>query len=105
MKEFKGTKGDWKANNIKGFPRMDSLPEIRVNGNLIAKTGGGELVEVEANAKLIASAPELLEACLKLIEVWEADGEGGEIQKRTPIAYYKALTKAEKAISKALGEE
>lgn len=55
----------------------------------------------EANAKLIAAAPDLLEACLEVIKVWNEDGDNGEIQMKTPIAWHRVLRKANQAIKKA----
>ena len=63
MSKFKGTKGVWNINK-------HSSTTVECKGRSIATTGGYsdnsnmEQVDVEnlANAKLIASAPELLEA-------------------------------------------
>jgi hypothetical protein len=69
MEEFKGTKGKWKAENLKGYPRFSDKPKVvNEDGRLIAEMGGGDITRVEANAKLIAAAPELLEALQSLID-------------------------------------
>ena len=98
MKEFKGTKGEWKLHNIKGYPRIDSLPEIRVGGSLIAKTGGGELDMVEANAQLIAAAPDLLAVCIHAREMCQ----DRVIPTENDLTIMAGRLKA--AIQKALGE-
>lgn len=56
--EFKGTKGGWKA-----------LPNGRIvdrNDNTICSTSYGEYSLSIENAKLIASAPDLLKASIKM---------------------------------------
>lgn len=61
--EFKGTKGNWETN-----PR--ALRNIRCNGITVANCSSGQNGDKEeeeiANAKLIASAPEMFDM-LKLI--------------------------------------
>jgi hypothetical protein len=57
--------------------------------------------EAEANARLIASAPELLEACKMIVEYDEdVEESGGEFLR----LYIKALNAARAAIAKATGE-
>ncbi len=51
--------------------------------------------EAKANMKLIAAAPELLKACLMLLEEYK------DVEMNTPIAYYKVIKAAEEAIKKA----
>ena len=62
MAEFKGTKGIWEINSR-------ASRNVRCNGITIANCSSGQngddQEEEEANAKLIASAPEMFEA-LKL---------------------------------------
>lgn len=103
MKEFKGTKGEW--YNEDGM----ICTKDNIDGNVVCERPDIHACRDsnqywEANAKLISAAPELLEACLEVIKIWNEDGEGGEIQLKTPIAWYRALRKSEKAINKALGE-
>lgn len=88
MKEFKGTKGEWYV--------VSSEPvEIATDKRTICFTSIQDYfkkdTEGEANAKLIASAPELLEALQDLIY------NGQDI-----IKYAEARKKAIKAINKAL---
>ena len=83
MEEFKGTKGEW----IKGWgegltgpttPRTDpTVDEGReyipiANGMatiaIVIKQENDSISELESNAKLIAAAPRLLEACQMALE-------------------------------------
>lgn len=59
MSEFKGTKGEWK--HILGSWYVD---HIESNGNIVAdiRNVSNNLDEINANAKLISCAPELLQA-------------------------------------------
>ena len=88
MKElFKGTKGEWVNGWNKGLtgPTTPSSrnPTVDENREFIPISNGMETVaiiiqqennsmnELEANAKLIASAPELLKALLEVKEILE----------------------------------
>lgn len=74
MKEFKGTKGDW-TTNFRG-----SNTDVHSEGKIIAcayqlnnyeKDALGNSIDCDiaiANAKLIAAAPEMLKALIKLID-------------------------------------
>jgi len=53
-----------------------------------------------ANARLIAAAPELLEA----LKIFLNEFNDFEVMKRTPIAYHKVVKAAHAAIAKAEGE-
>lgn len=81
MKEFKGTKGQWNRE-----------------GTVIFVPGGGfdvrYMPDAEENAKLIAAAPDLLEA---LQEVLYELSTAREVHDGT-------IRQAEAAIAKALGE-
>lgn len=93
MKEFKGTPGPWRVSEKRG-----DLIDIRHDNNgpgamslnlahVVARTSW--LKEAEANAKLIAAAPELLEALR-------------DLEARACI--YVNTSEAKAAIAKALGE-
>lgn len=93
MKEFKGTPGPWRVSEKRG-----DLIDIRHDNNepgamslnlahVVARTSW--LKEAEANAKLIAAAPELLEA-LRYLEA--------------RACIYVNTSEAKAAIAKALGE-
>ena len=63
--EFKGTKGSWELRGCRIFVKDTflSIAEVHVQSNYEAVTFKPKKdVEAEANAKLIASAPDLLEA-------------------------------------------
>jgi hypothetical protein len=119
MKEFKGTKGQWRIQEQFDTPNLITDSEnnkewyalssyIFGNDRIIGETryqtdtGNGYysvnlLSEMRANAKLIAAAPDLLEAlqlCLDALETYVSDGY---IMEGTI-----AENKAEKAIEKAL---
>ena len=104
MKEFKGTPGPWVIND---------------NGHYleIGSTKNGEIAEVgpsqhwhdngdrngpvtTANALLIATAPGLLSALQRLVEVY--DSEDGK--QWTTASKKAAIAEARAAIDKALGE-
>lgn len=75
MKEFKGTKGEWKVSEeINGSERI--CIESESNDNFIDCWGLNLTTEDEmiSNAKLIASAPVLLKALIELhndLESWK----------------------------------
>ena len=86
MKEFKGTKGKW--SKYRDTIDCD-------DGNSIAKVQGCYSLDVEkANAQLIASAPELLEALQELVN----------LSFKLGINDSAKFVNARKAINKALGE-
>lgn len=89
--EFKGTKGEWGAV-------MTLEPQIieAETGRLLCtvNTDSDSLSELFENAKLIASAPDLLEALQNLVE----DTEHCELDYNQR----KAVKKAKIAIEKAL---
>jgi len=72
--ETKHTAGQWNPE----YNRVISSFNILKDGDIIAAInddGTKEFEEVEANAKLIAAAPELLEMCIATLE----DLESGEL--------------------------
>lgn len=100
MKEFQGTPGPWRVSEKRG-----DLIDIRHNSNGIGAISlnlahvvarQSWLKEAEANAKLIAASPELLEALQETIhEV------GYWLSTQKP----ELKEKIESAINKALGEK
>jgi hypothetical protein len=90
MKEFKGTKGDWSYRSNGMF--FEILPYV---GTVLTS----DLFEEQhSNAKLIAAAPDLLEAlqlCLEALETYVSDGY---IMEGT-IAENKAKEAIEKSIN------
>lgn len=93
------TPGPWEA--------VDKRPDgfrgysIFHGDQFVAHVGDSDSVTpIDANARLIAAAPELLEACELLIEQYEASGDftiGGKLTNR-PFSMARA------AIAKATGE-
>ena len=99
---FLGTKGEWKVINIELFDYSTcavgndktSVCHLFYEGRTITD-------EAKANAKLIATAPELLEALQTLVALKESKDKSGKDEnylKSQPIAWENA----KKAISKAL---
>lgn len=88
--EFKGTKGRWKANNEESYYNgyKDTFKvNYGVDGECVC-----EVVHGFDNAKLIAAAPELLEACIEFVRKCD-DGEAKSVRS------YKQMSEA---IKKAL---
>lgn len=82
--EFKGTKGEWKHNPRNGIHTL--------SGNCIALSHSRDEEKRFYDAKLIAAAPDLLEALQDFVD----SVIGSEVK------YYKELHKAKQAIEKAL---
>ena len=109
MKEFKGTKGDWRLEI-----GSDRKQGIRTKSGYICfmtrpthfigqdKRYKKEIDEAEANAQLIAAAPELLEALQILVNKTE---ELATIVRLITKDQGDAINKAKDAINKALGKE
>jgi hypothetical protein len=105
MKEFKGTKGDWSIRqNIPydtgGWVVYSGLGEYNKTicrlpyGNKIPQPKDQGFLENEANAKLIAAAPDLLEALQEMVLVFDRDDNDN--------AQHIRVGNAEAAIEKAL---
>ena len=100
MGKFKGTPGPWRVSEKRG-----DLIDIRHNSNGIGAISlnlahvvarQSWLKEAEANAKLIAAAPELLEALQRMVNKAH--------KQNWNDAYPEELQSAQAAINKALGE-
>lgn len=86
----KHTPGRWWADSIE----VGAGPSMQVK---IAKVGGATYEEAKANAKLLAAAPELLEALQALTHAF---------QYNVSVAYTASCVRdAEAAIAKATGGE
>jgi hypothetical protein len=77
--EFKGTKGDWLLKQEKSYHSVTTqlgrgMIKIWFSDNHIIKTSE----EALANAKLIASAPELLEALIALMKEYKQGADSGD---------------------------
>ena len=91
------TKGEWKANlfgvSVNGYVVADCYPKGR-NPTL-------EMVEVEANANLIAAAPDMYEALERLVlDVTDVHSP----IKNNPT-YARSIYLAQQALAKAEGKE
>lgn len=92
--EKKFTQGEWKHVNDSPYHRVEL-----VNGRLYVASVEGALNESEeqANAKLIAAAPDLYEALELMISQLQGHNNLGSILGMD----YEAITKAKAAIKKA----
>lgn len=67
MSETKHTPGDWKAGE-----RDSGVTFIFDDDDkALHQVGGRTLEQIEANAKLIAAAPEMLEVCKEALRMYE----------------------------------
>lgn len=93
MKEFKGTPGPWRFNGSEIESELcDYIADVYGTN--------ADTDEEKANAKLIATSPDLLAALQSLVEIYDNDGS----RLYTTETKQRALDKAKVAINKALGE-
>jgi len=95
---FRGSEGEWECISLvrtKGEPEVDSYC-IQTDDEHITLVGNKNNNSL-ANAKLIAAAPELLQALQECIERLEAYAQVWGYDEQ------KMVSKAESAIEKALG--
>ena len=93
MKNAKHTPGPWKSYEDDGFI---NLMVVDAEGYYIAEAMGRTKKNMEANARLIAAAPELLEALEKLCNRWQGDTE--------LYAHGEEIKAGRAAIAKAKGQ-
>lgn len=84
MKEFKGTKPPWRIDEYNPISIVDNTFSF---SNLICQVNGKNSEERERNTKLIAAAPDLLEALQYFLE----EGENRHTIKKAKEAINKAL--------------
>lgn len=103
MSEFKGTKGsEWVVETSYDEKYKQTIFNISTDtreGLAVCFSGGDHFKEEQlANAKLISTAPELLEALQELIDLMESIIEGDYKPDSFTTQYAKTV------INKALGE-
>ena len=97
MKDLKHTKGEWYSCCTSSKPHFTFAGEEKVVCSIIQKQEMCEdlpLEEVQANAKLISAAPDLLEALQELIDL------NNNEEKQGIKSWHNAFGKAEEAIKK-----
>ncbi len=95
MKEFKGTPGPWEANERIGISAAithRNPAAIGVPGPTLARViiRYSALEQGQANLKVIAAAPELLEALIECLP-WVNSGLSRNIHEKARAAINKAL--------------
>lgn len=96
--ETKHTKGEWEIErqNVEGIDGAFTFRLIsQTEGKIIGRIFCGQSNEGRANAKLIASAPDLLDAAMQLID------ELNNVSVEFPEHTWNILNKIEEAIKKA----
>jgi len=93
MTKFKGTRGEW-FNDLPSSTRLEGLltnacDVANEEGKYVATVYGNTPKICKANAKLIAAAPELIEALQDLIRYCEENNSHAELELA-----YEALNKA-----------
>lgn len=97
MSEFKGTPGPWRYEAYSGSinPIVGIGPRVICSESLADHDNGK--IALEANASLMAAAPDLLESLVDCVERFTEAFPDAE--------NYEPIKKARAAIAKALGEE
>ncbi len=99
--EFKGTPGAWFATYDLGYSTW-IIDVIDDKEQLVAFAIPDSKIESEANARLIAAAPEMLAALQEIVRQHDLDADN-TLLPPIPNRWMDAISKAEKAINKALG--
>lgn len=95
MSDEKHTSGEWKYRpDISGNSFYIETVDQSHNKTFIGEIGGGlqSKTEIEANAKLVSVAPELLEACQEALKVFESEQIFGQARLLLAVAIKKALS-------------
>lgn len=113
MSEGKHTKGPWFYNDGekgKYFPHVVLGGDNPKSGHYITVNtcgghNGGQMNECQANARLIASAPDLLEACEAALPwIGKMIADGAHMNSVAPNACVGAMQRMDAAIRKAEGK-
>lgn len=93
------TPGPWIVRHLTGFPlQISTAPDVNGFGMPIADCSKRNLpAEALANARLIAAAPDLLEALKAMIAVWEGPRE------RAAMGFAQTVNLARAALAKVEG--
>jgi hypothetical protein len=93
------TPGPWERGNNEGFWGQNCCIEAdtEIGPVVVCDFVHSSAVEEDANAALIAAAPDLLAACQAFVDWWEQEGQGER-------ALRGALAAARAAIARAGGE-
>lgn len=104
MKEFKGTRGEWKyLKTRKGHYYISGIGWENFCKVFTITDGFSNCKkETKANAKLIAAAPDLLKVLQELIFLHQCEMEGLQSGRPTANQWLETIKKGELAISKAL---
>lgn len=98
--EFTGTKGHWyyqeESDAYTHIVRPNDNP-----GRIIAHGGQDTSGITESNLRLIAAAPNLLEACQTVVDGYETDGMEN-MQARDEVFYKSCKEAITKALNKAI---
>jgi hypothetical protein len=98
MSQFKGTPGPWRLEITHDMERINiHAPEMMQLATVRRFRSGWPIGETEANARLIAAAPDLLQACELLLAVYAPLYSPTE----NTDAFSSAVIKARGAITKA----
>lgn len=99
MSETKHTPGPWKVVRCNPSPTSGEVMISGSNPGYLAEVRDCRSGDVDANAHLIAAAPELLDALQGLVRELSDSDDEGLIENAEP------MIAARVAIDKALGEE
>jgi len=100
MSEFKGTKGKWSFSSQKGTKNHCFVAQVwsdKQEYYLATINTTEHEYEANANAKLIACAPEILEILKNILENTDKMVQDGKPTE----AYYQLMNKAEQIVKKA----
>lgn len=98
---FKGTQGQWEVADIDDGWK-DCVSARSVHGNVIAVAHNEDRATAEADARLIASAPELLEVLQEIVSSWGNPRDLYETSEQYLDGMKSLMEQAKQVIKKAL---